>query len=118
MSFSLFGEDLVLLLVAGDDDLDALLQVALAHLVAACAHRAQRGLVDHVGKLRTGRAGGHARDGAEVQAGLALDLLGMHAQDVLAADEVGQLHGYAAVKAAGAQQRGVEATRAGWSRPG
>ena len=32
----------------------------------------------------------------------------MHAQDSLAADEVGQLDGYAAVKAAGAQQRRVE----------
>ena len=104
----LVREDLVLFLVAGDDDLDALLQVGLAHLIAAGAHRAQRGLVDHVGQLRARRAGGHAGDCAEVQAGLALDLLGMHAQDSLAADEVGQLDRYAAVKAAGAQQRRVE----------
>ena len=104
----LVGEDLVLLLVAGDDDLDALLHVALDDLAAALAHGAQRRLVDDVRKLRAGGAGRGPRDGGEVQVRRVADLGRVHAQDVLAALEVRQLHGHAPVKAARAQQRGVQ----------
>ncbi len=58
----LVGEDGVLLLVAGDDHLDALLQVGLGGTLRPVADGAQGGFVDDVGQLRTGSAGGHAGD--------------------------------------------------------
>ena len=60
------GQHGVFLLIARDDDFDTFFQVSFRHDGAVIAHGAQRGLIDHVGKLRAGRAGGHARDGVEV----------------------------------------------------
>ena len=104
----LVGHDGVLLLVAGDDDLDALFQVCLRGKASAVAHGAQRCFVHDVGKLRAGSAGGHARDLVEVDVLGDLDLLRVDLQDSLASLEVGQLHRHAAVEAARARERGVE----------
>ena len=105
------GEDGVLLLVARDDHLDGFLQVGLGRALAAVAHRPQRRLVDDVGKLRAGCAGCHARHAVEVHRALQPDLLGVHLQNFLAALQVGQLHGHAAVKASRTGQRRVEGLR-------
>ena len=104
----LVGEDGVLLLIADDDHFDALFEIRLRGLCAAVAHGAQRRLVDDVGQLGAGSAGSHARHLVEIDAGLELDLFGVHLEDVLAAFQVGQLHGHAPVEAAGARQRRVE----------
>ena len=53
----LVGEDGVLLLVACNDHLDALLQICLRHALTACTHSAQSCFVDNVGKFRTGCTG-------------------------------------------------------------
>ena len=102
------GQDGVLFLVACNDHLDALLQVGLSHALAARADGPQRGLVDDVGQLGTGRAGGHPGHGGKVDARGQRDLLSVDLQDLLAALEVGQLHGHPAVKAAGAGQGRVK----------
>ena len=102
------GQDGVLLLVACNDHLNALLQVRLGHTLAACADGPQRGLVDNVGQLGTGRARGHPGHGGKVDARGQRDLFGVDLQDLLAALEVGQLHGHPAVKAAGAGQGRVK----------
>ena len=52
----LVGHDGVLLLIARDDDLNALLEVRLRGKAAAVAHGAKRRFVDDVGKLRAGSA--------------------------------------------------------------
>ena len=108
----LVGEDGVLLLVARDDDLDALLKVGLRDEAAAVPYGAQGRLVDDVGELRTGGAGGHAGDLVEVDLFVELYLLGVDLEYRLAALEVGELDRDAAVKAARARERGVEGIRA------
>ena len=106
--FFVVGKDGVLLLIACDDDLNALLQIGLGGEPAARAHGAQRGLVDDVRKLRAGSAGGHAGDLVEVDVLRDLDLLRVDLQNFLAALEVGKLDRHAAVEAARARERGVE----------
>ena len=96
-------QDGVLLLVASDDDLDALLEIRLRHLAAARAHSAQRALVDDVGELCARGTGGHARDRVEVDIVCHADLFCMDLEDILAPLEVRQFDWHAAVKAARAQ---------------
>ena len=104
----LVGHDGVLLLIARNDDLNALLEVRLRGKAAAVAHGAKRRFIDDVCKLRAGSAARHTRDLVEVDVLGDLDLFGVNLQDLLAALEVGQLHRHAAVKAAGARERRVE----------
>ena len=106
--FFVVGEDGVLLLIACDDDLNALLQIGLGGEPAARAHGAQRGFVDDVRKLRAGSAGGHAGDLVEIDVLRDLDLPRVDLQNFLAALEVGKLDRHAAVKAARARERGIE----------
>ena len=108
----LVGEDGVLLLVACNDHLDALLQIGLSHALAACTHGAQGCFVDDVGKFRTGCTGSHAGHGVEVDARGQRHLFGVHFQNLFAALEVGQLHRHAAVKASGTGQGRVQRIRA------
>ena len=106
------GQDGILLLIAGNDHLDALFQVGLGHALAACADCPQGCLVDDIGQLRAGSAGGHPGHGIEIHARGQCDLFGVDFQDLLAALEVGQLHGHPAVKAAGAGEGRVQRLRA------
>ena len=106
------GEDGILLLIAGNDYLDALFQVGLGHALAARAGRPQGSFVDDVGQLRAGSAGGHPGHGVEIHARGQCDLFGVDFQDLLAALEVGQLHGHPAVKATGAGEGRVQRLRA------
>ena len=102
------GHDGVLLLIAGDDHLNALLQIRLGSEAASVTDGAQGGLVDDVGQLCTGSAGGHAGHLVEVHILGDLDLLGVDLQNILAALQIRQLHRHAAVEAAGTGQRGVQ----------
>ncbi len=77
-----------------------------------CPYGPQSGLVDDVGKLCAGGAGGHAGHGVEVDVRGELDLFGVDLQDLLAALQVGQLHRHPAVKAAGTGQGRVQGIRA------
>ena len=104
-------QDLVLLLCTGQDGVHGLLQVVLGHGLAVVANGAQRGFVDDVGQLSAGSTGGHAGHNGKVAVGTNLDLFGVQAQDALAAFQVRQLHGYAAVKTAGAGQGRVQRFR-------
>ena len=106
------GDDGVLALIAGDDGLDRFLQVALGDGLAARLDGGNRALVDDVRQLRAGAAARGARNLRIVDVRIGLDLLGVHAQDRLAAGQVRQLHRDAAVKAARAQQRLVQDLRA------
>ena len=104
----LVGEDGIFLLIACDDDLDALLQIGLCDDLASVAHGAQRAFVDHVGQLRAGSAGGHARDDLQIHVVGEAHLACVHLQNGDAPLQIGQLHGHAAVKPAGPRERGVE----------
>ena len=106
------GQDGVLLLVACNDHLDALLQIGLGHALAACTHGAQGCFVDDVGQLGTGGAGGHAGHGVEVDARGQRHLFGVHFQNLFAALEVGQFHRHATVKTSGTGQGRVQRIRA------
>ena len=60
------GEDFVLLLIPGNDHLDALWEVLPGGEPPSLAYGPQGGLVDHVGQLRTGGPGGGTGDGVKV----------------------------------------------------
>ena len=56
------GHNSIFLLVAGYDDLDALLKVCLSRKAPSVAHGAQSRFIDDICKLGARCAGGHARD--------------------------------------------------------
>ena len=104
----LVGENRVLLLIAGDNDLDGFLHVRLRRGGAVVADSAQGGFIDDVRQFRAGCAGRHARNLRIVDVRLGLNLLRVDAEDGFATLQIRQLHGHAAVKTAGAGQRGVK----------
>ena len=71
------GHDSVLLLIPGDDHLDALLQIRLRGETATVPDGPQSRLVDDVGQLCAGSTGGHAGHLVEIHILGDLDLLGM-----------------------------------------
>ena len=109
--FLMVRQDGILLLVSGDDHLDALLQIRLGHHLPAVAHRAQSGFVDDVGKLRAGSAGGHAGDHGKVHIGIYLHLFRVHLQDFFPALQVRKLHGHPPVEPAGTKQGRIQGFR-------
>ena len=74
--------------------------------------REQRRLVDQVGEVGAGEAGGERRDLIEVDVGAELDLADMHHEDLHAPGLVGPVDQHLAIEAAGAQQRRIENLRA------
>ena len=104
----LVGQDRALLLIAGDNGFDARLKVFLRRRFPVVADCAKRGLVDDVGKLRAGSAGGHAGDHRVINIAGRLDLLRVDLQNGFAALEIRQLHRNLTVKAARTGQGGVE----------
>ena len=104
----LLGHHAGLLLRAGDHPHDPLLELLHGDLAPALAGGQQRRLVDQVGEVGAGEAGGLAGQRVEV------DLLGqrlaagVHLEDVLAALAIGPVDDHLAVEAAGPQQRRVE----------
>ena len=100
--------DSALPLIPCNDNLHAFLQIFLGDGVAAHAHRAQRSLVDDVCQLGAGSTGRGTGDGGKVNIRSHLDILCVHAQNRFTPLEIRQLHGNAAVEAAGPQQRLVK----------
>ena len=98
------GEDGVLLLTAGDDELEGGQQVLLGDQAAAIAHRPQGGLVHQVGQVRAHAPGGGQGDLLQVHVLGQLDLPGVDLKGGHAPGQVGPVNGDAPVKAAGPQQ--------------
>ena len=105
-------ENRVFLLIACNNNLDALLKVGLRCGSTAVTHGAQRSFVHNIRKLCAGSAGSHARDLRKVNVGCNLNLLRVHTQNRLTARKVGQLHRHAAVKTTRTRQGGVKRLRA------
>ena len=97
-----------LTLLAGDDDLHRLLKVVLCGALATLADGTQGTLVDDVGQVGARGTGRGAGNRGQIDRRLRLHALGMQLKNVLAAGQIGQLNGDAAVKTTGAQQCGIE----------
>ena len=116
MTYLVIGYDLFLtvghygifLLIAGDNDLDAFLKISLTYGGTVIADRTERCLVYNVGKLCARCARSHACNNVKINIRGGLYLLCVNAEDSLASGKVGQLDGYAAVKASGTCKRGIE----------
>ena len=101
----------VFALVARDDHIDGFRQILLRDDAAVALDGAQRGLVDEVRELRARSAGRGARDGLIVDVVVHHHVLGVDAQNVLAALQIRQLDRYAPVKTARTQQSFIERFR-------
>ena len=97
-----------LLLGAGDHAHDPLLELDHRDLAVALAGGQQRRLVDQVGEVGAGEAGGLAGEHVEVELGGERLAAGVDLEDLLAALAVGAVDGDLAVEAARAQQRRIE----------
>ena len=102
------GDDLALAARATDDAVGGLLQRVIGNDVATDAGGEQGGLVEYVGQVRAGHAGGALGQLRHVDLLGQRLVLGMHAQDLLAAGQVGVGHRDLAVEAARAQKRWVQ----------
>jgi hypothetical protein len=109
------GDELLLLahqaraaLRAGDDAVDGLVERLVADQLLVLARGQQRGLVQHVGQVGAGEAGGTARDRDEVDVRGHRLAAGVDLQDHVAAGQVGGVHADLTVEAARAQQRRVQ----------
>src|SRR5688572_622307 len=97
---------------AAPQDLVArLIDVGHLDLLLVAASGQQRGFVEQIRQLSAGKARRAARDHGEVDIVGESNLAGVNAQDLLAADDVGKIDVNLAVKAARAQQRGVQYVR-------
>ena len=104
----LLGEQPRLLLGAGDHAHDPFLELLLLDRLLAAARREQRGLVDEVRQVGAGEAGRAGGERVEVDLGRDRLALGVHLEDLAAADAVGPVDDDLPVEAARAQQRRVE----------
>ncbi len=104
----LLGDDLALPARAADHAVGGLLQGVGGDDVAADAGGEQCGLVEDVGQVGAGHAGGALGQGVEVGVRAQGLALGVDLEDLCAAGQVGVGDGDLAVEAAGAQQGGVE----------
>ena len=107
-----FGDDLAGAARAANDAVRGLLQGVRGDHVAADAGGQQRGLVEHVGQISAGHAGGALGQGVERDVVGQRLVLGVHLEDLGAACDVRVGHRDLAVEAAGAQQRRVQDVRA------
>ena len=88
--------------MTGNDDLHRLLEVVLGCTLAT-SRTARSALVDDIGQVGARGTGRGAGNRGQVDRRLGLHALGMQLEDVLAAGQIGQLNGDAAVKTTGAQ---------------
>ena len=101
-----------LLLEAGDQPIDRRLEVPAVDGRLVVARREQRRLVDQVGEIGAGKAGGARRDDLEVDVRGDLHALDVNPEDLLASLDVWLVDEHLAVESAGAEQRRVEHLRA------
>ena len=101
----------ILLLITGDDHLNALFQIRLGGEFPPVPDSPQSGLVHNVGKLCAGCAGGHTGDLVEINILSHLDLLGVDLQNFLPALQVRKLHRHPTVEPSGTGQGGVQRLR-------
>ena len=97
-----------LLLEAGDDAVDRLVEVLHLDGGLVLAGGEQRGFVHQVGEVGAGESRRARRDHLQVDTPGDLDVLDVDAQDVFAAANVGLVDQHLAVEAAGAEQGRVE----------
>ena len=102
------GHDAALALGTGDDALHGLLDLGHGDLGLVAARGEKGALVHEVHKVGAGEAGRELGQALEVDVGGQRLALGVHADDLLAAGDVGAVHRDLAVEAARAQQGGVE----------
>ena len=81
------------------------------HAVGAAPGRQQRRLVDEIGEVRAGEAGGQCSDLLRIDVGSQHRLFQMHVQDRDPILLVGAIDQDLAVETAGAQQRGIQYLR-------
>src|SRR6266496_365799 len=107
----LLGEQAGLLLGPGDHAHDPFLELLLLDHLLAAASGEQRCLVDEVREVGAGETGRTGGERVEVDLGRDRLALGVHLQDLAAADAVRPVDDDLAVEAAGAQQCRVEDVR-------
>jgi len=102
------GDDLVLLFQAAYDPVDGIEEVLLLHhrLVAACRYQCR--LIAYVGYVSARESRRLFGQEGDVKSLLQLDRAKVHLEDSLSLLQVGELHVYLAVEAAGTEQRLVE----------
>jgi hypothetical protein len=101
-------DDPVLLLQPADDPVHRLVEIDGRDLLAPLADGEQGRLVDGVGQIGAGKAGGLLGDHPDIDFVFELDLPDMDLQDLFAAVDVGPVDQYLAVEAAGSQQGRIE----------
>ena len=92
------GQHGVFLLITGNDNFDAFLQIRFRDNRTIVADSAERRFVDDVCQLCTGCTGCHAGDGVIVDIISGFDFLGMYLENRLSSGEIRQLYRNAAVK--------------------
>ena len=107
----LVGEDLVLLLIACDDNLNGFHQVVLLNHLPSLTDSLQCGFIYDICKLRTGSTGCSLGDGIKVHILGDTDLLRVYPEDIHTTLKVRKLHGNPAVKPSRTQQRRVQRLR-------
>ena len=107
----LVGQDGVLLLITGNDHLDAFLQIRLGGEFPAVPDGPQGRFIDDIGQLRAGSAGCHSGDLVEIHILRHLDLAGVDPEDILTAFQVGQLNGHAPVESSRPGQGRIQGFR-------
>ena len=105
-------DDPALALRAGDDPLEGLVELGHADDLAVAPRGQDGGLVDEVGEVRAGEAGGLAGQVLGIDGLVERLALGVDLQDRHAAAQVRPIQDDLAVEAAGPQERRVEDVRA------
>ncbi len=101
-----------LALGSADDAVDGVFHLEHVDAFVAVASGEEGGLVEHVGEVGAGEAGGAAGQHVEVDVGAQRLVGGVDAEDLLTTLEIGTVDDDLAVEAARPQERGVEDVRA------
>ena len=110
--FELFFSELsAAALGAGDHAFNSFVQLRLGDLCGVLPGRHQGGLVEKVGDIRSGKAGGVRGDQGEVDIVCEGLVLGVNLEDRLSALQVGRIDDDLAVKPSRPQERGIQDVR-------
>ena len=109
--FLLVGENHRLALGAHEHLVLGQLKIVHQHRLAVLTGGVEGSLVYHIGQIGAGKTGCSTGQHGQIHVVVERNLAGMHAQDLLAAANVGTRHHHAAVEAAGAEQSRVQHVR-------